>query len=58
MRAVIGNTTARKEAIVMPNDNGDLPDYLPKMDKNEFVQFGDPAPVLAPALAKKLGMNK
>ncbi|MBO4301146.1 MAG: aryl-sulfate sulfotransferase, partial [Desulfovibrio sp.] len=46
----------RKEVILIPDVNGNLPDYQPKMDKGEFVQFGDPVPLLTPGLAKKLGI--
>lgn len=48
----------RNEAIIIPDVNGNLPDYQAKMDDRKFAQFGEPAPVLTPALAKKLGVKK
>ena len=45
-------------AIVMPNDEGTLPNYQPVIDKRKNVQFGTPAPVLTPALAKKMSEKK
>ncbi|MBO4316942.1 MAG: aryl-sulfate sulfotransferase [Mailhella sp.] len=48
----------RNEVILIPDVNGNLPNYKTTIDKRPFVDFGDPAPVLTPALAKKLGVAK
>ncbi len=51
-------TPPMRGAIIMPNDEGTLPNYQPVLDKREKVQFGTPTPVLTPALAKKMSEKK
>ncbi len=48
----------RNEIMLIPDVNGNLPNYKPTLDKSEFVQFEEPQPVLTPALAKKLNIGK